>query len=423
MQIAVELSAMPKPKAKSYPHLDDAFRHHEIMETSNDAYGQGGGQDDLLLEKDYYPLDLVRQQLEYEGLLHKACAYDFTESHEIDSDVSDLSSISPSPPFLGLNAVWQARLLLIFSAALYGTNFTFVKILNENMPVQIATSLRFALAAIVTLALVTVHSLVQKPKENDCSATGTNEDFSHNFQNDQAMGAIIGGFEVGLWNAVGFLFQATGLETTSASTSAFICSLAVVTVPILDFLAGKKILTRQIVGAMLAVLGVAFLELDGVQAAGEGMSKGDLFSLMQPIFFGLGFWRMEHYMRKFPTEAMTLTASQLAVIAMASTASFLISSGGELPDPGQLMIWLSNPTIVGAIVWTGLITTALTVYMETLALKTLSAAETTMVFSTEPIFGGACAAFVLGEKFGLGGVAGSVMVLGGCLWSGKDKQS
>ena len=87
------------------------------------------------------------------------------------------------------------------------------------------------------------------------------------------------------------------------------------------------------------------------------------------------------------------------------------------------MIWLSNPTIEGAIVCTGLITTALTVYTETLALKTLSAAETTMVFSTEPIFGGACAAFVLGEQFGLGGVAGSVMVLGGCLWSGKDKHS
>jgi drug/metabolite transporter (DMT)-like permease len=55
--------------------------------------------------------------------------------------------------------------------------------------------------------------------------------------------------------------------------------------------------------------------------------------------------------------------------------------------------------------------------METLALKTLSAAETTMLFSTEPIFGGACAAAVLGEQFGLGGFIGAAMVLSGCIAS------
>ena len=261
----------------------------------------------------------------------------------------------------------------------------------------------------------------------------------------------MGGAEVGLWNAIGYLSQAQGLETTPAGTSAFICSLAVVVVPILDFLIGKKISSREAFGAMLAVVGVGFLELDGFMqqagvagtladtnlvglaslgasaGAGDGLnihlSHGDMLSLVQPFAFGLGFWRIEHYMRKYPTEAMRITASQLSTIALASIAGFLVTSNGDMPDASQFMEWMSTPVIVGALCWTGLITTALTVYMETLAMKTLSAAETTMLFSTEPLFGGVCAATVLGEQFGVGGLIGGALVLAGCLASNIDMSS
>lgn len=345
----------------------------------------------------------------------------------IYAKVKALSSLDV--PNLGLDSVWQARILLLISAALYGTNFTFVKILNENMPGSAGTAIRFALAGLVTIPLAFQRSAtvnddssnfnMNVPLVNDETETQI-QDYSQ----IATKGAILGGAEIGLWNAIGYLTQAAGLETTNAGTSAFICSLAVVVVPILDFLTGKKISSSQTLGALLAVVGVAFLELDGFQgnlAAGQGiaLSTGDMLSLVQPLAFGVGFWRMEHYMRKFPNEAMKLTASQLSVIAMASVAFFLATSGGVagIPDFNQLAEWMSSPLIVGSLLWTGIMTTALTVYMETLALKTLSAAETTMLFSTEPIFGGACAAAVLGEQFGLGGLIGAAMVLSGCIAS------
>ena len=131
-------------------------------------------------------------------------------------------------------------------------------------------------------------------------------------------------------------------------------------VPLIDVLVGKKILPREIVGALLAVVGVGLLEFDGIKEAGNGMalSQGDLYSLVQPVAFGIGFWRMEHYMRKFPTEAMKLTASQLSVIALSSVVCFLFSTGGigGLPNQSQLIDWLSSPYILGSIFWTGLIT-------------------------------------------------------------------
>eukprot|EP00957_Ditylum_brightwellii_P135656 10344898-Ditylum_brightwellii.AAC.1 len=229
------------------------------------------------------------------------------------------------------------------------------------------------------------------------------------------------GFEVGVWNSIGYIAQAVGLQTTDASKSAFICSLAVVIVPILDFLTGKKLPLRKAVGAAMAIVGVGFLEFGGISdLSATTISSGDLLSLVQPLMFGIGFWRMEAAMNKFPTEASRLTAGQIWAVFAASSAYCLISGtigDATLPQMSQVMSWLSDPIILGELFWTGTITTAFTVYMETCALKTLSAAETTLLFSTEPLWGAAFAAIVVGERFGFSSAMGAALILGGCIYS------
>lgn len=59
---------------------------------------------------------------------------------------------------------------------------------------------------------------------------------------DSRLMATLWGLEVGMWNSFGYVAQAVGLETTLASKSAFLCSMAVVIVPLLDWIAGKKTL-------------------------------------------------------------------------------------------------------------------------------------------------------------------------------------
>lgn len=242
--------------------------------------------------------------------------------------------------------------------------------------------------------------------------------------------AVFAGFEVGLWTAIGYLAQAEGLETTDAGKSAFICSLAVVIVPILDFLSGKEILFRQVLGALMAVIGVVFLETEAPLSITEGgggfnIDTGDLLSLVQPIAFGLGFWRMEDAMRRFPEDAMKTTAAQLLAVFVISLGYCLISSSevGGLPEISQIMFWIKQPMILGALLWTGLVTTAFTVSLETLALKTLSAAETTMIFSTEPLFGTTFAGAVMGETFGPGCLIGGALILSACVISNINFES
>merc|ERR1712238_319284 len=91
-----------------------------------------------------------------------------------------------------------------------------------------------------------------------------------------------------------------------------------------------------------------------------------------------------------------------------------------LPTPSEILTLLQNPSILGMLFWTGVVTTAFTIYMETLALKTLSAAETTLIFSTEPLFGAAFAGVVANECFGIETAIGAVFIVGGCIVSGMD---
>jgi uncharacterized membrane protein len=162
----------------------------------------------------------------------------------------------------------------------------------------------------------------------------------------------------------------------------------------------------------MAVAGVGFLEFGG--GASLSLSSGDLASLLQPLAFGVAFWRMETAMRRYPQEANRSTAGQLLAVFITSLIYCLSTCTIDLP---QIQGWLADPTILGALFFTGIITTALSLYMEAVALKTLSAAETTLILSTEPLWGAAFASFLIGEQFGMDAATGAALIIAGCIFS------
>ncbi len=369
-----------------------------------------------------------------------------TKKNHQATKTSSSSSIQPKSFEPTISSVWTARLLIVFAASLYGTNYSTIKILQESIPTEIGAALRFSVAALVTIPFLFQQKNVvveeeqgQEQKEknliNDNGAKGTSMPTTTTSSSSimDTHGAFIGGAEVGFWNFLGYMMQVIALQTTPAGTNAFISSLAVVIVPLLDVVSGKQILPRQIIGAMVAVVGVGFLQLDGLvdhMASGEPLlSSGMGHSLVQPFMFGIAYWRMEYYTRRVDASAgFQLTFAQLVTIASLMIGNVLWTNGGwwgglgmeegrMIPEWSQVITWLSDPMIVGAILWTGVVTTTLGIFIETQALKTISAAETTMLYSTEPIFGSVIAAIVLGETLGVTGVFGGALILGGCLYS------
>lgn len=322
-----------------------------------------------------------------------------------------------------MNNIWVARISLLTVSAFYGSNFGCVKILNQALNPSVAAACRFTLAALIFLPFL------------------LKTDFNPSDKTKSSMPIIMGGFEVGLYCAVAYWSQAQALITSPASTVAFICSLAVVVVPLLDFAfkkdQKKDTMMLSILPALLAALGVACLELGGTEAPGVG----DLWATLQPLFFGLGFWRVERHMKKAvrPGDTQRFTGAMMLSVAAASWVwtgfDFILPSfkgiiGSDVaPDAFasaisdaqanimQQFSHFSDWHVVLAILWTGIVTTALTSFVENKSMKQLSASESTIIYSTEPLWGTAFAAVTLHESMGWNTAVGALFIMSACLWS------
>jgi hypothetical protein len=132
-------------------------------------------------------------------------------------------------------------------------------------------------------------------------------------------------------------------------------------VPILDVMFKGKILKqRELVSVLLACFGVGLLELG--PSGGLHVTSGDLLAFAQTIFFGIGYWRLESESHAHSNQAARLTVGQLTAVACGAVVYALTEIGlghVDIASMDQLVDWLGDPFILGALVWTGLVSTAL----------------------------------------------------------------
>ena len=198
--------------------------------------------------------------------------------------------------------------------------------------------------------------------------------------------------------------------------SAFFNSLAVVLVPILDMVFKSKSLTVQTaMSILLSCFGVGLLELGP-----EGdltFTWGDMYAMGQTFCFGIGYWRLEAVSHQHSHQSGRLTVGQLGGVAAGSTLFALLElvfDEDGFPSIEQWIDWLGNYFILGALIWTGLVSTALALYLETVALKVISASELTLIMTSVSLWGAAFAYITLGEVLSPIGMFGGVLIMIGC---------
>jgi len=365
----------------TYPHVH-AFRHHH-------QFGVTAIQTKRAITTHMRQIPRLRHR---NGFSAARMQESGTDASFRGGETQGIKDKSGMPGLAGLDGISTARLVILGVAALYGTNFGSVKILESSLDPSAAAFVRFGIASLAMLPL-----LKNLRKE-----------------------AIRPGLEIGTLAFMGYFAQGVGLQTCHASTVAFLCSLAVVVCPLLDVLEGARLGTKAWTSVGLAIAGTAVLELAGADMPGTG----DLWALIQPLAFGAGFWRCERAMRQLPDQAAPLTAIQILTVDLLSMVWMLSDTAMHPGSAGHVMQEilhsLQDAHLLLALLWTGIATTAITVGLETWALGKLTSAETTVLFATEPLWGTAFAHVMLGEHVGSNAFVGGSLILAACLFRVVD---
>ena len=280
---------------------------------------------------------------------------------------------------------WAPRLILLGCCVLYGTNFAFGRLLNDSLSPSVICGLRFSLAAaVLSPALKDIERELIRP-------------------------AIL----CSLLVALGYVGQAVSLETISAGKSGFICSLSVITCPLLESLVdGRRIGAPLMAAIALSIGGVAALELGGIDPPGAG----DLWAMTQPIGFGAAFFKTNAMMRKFPRQTLPITAVQVAGVCIISLVWMLV----EAWHKDNLDISLVEPLlrdhhVAMELVYIGIVSTALTCIGETKALGSVSSGDASILMTTEPLWAAVFGALLMGESLGANAWVGGALILSACL--------
>ena len=263
---------------------------------------------------------------------------------------------------------------LVAVTAIWGSTFVVVKDAIERMPVLDFLAWRFALGAVVMLAV--------RPRA-----------VARLSRDGKRHGALLG---VAL--GAGYLFQTFGLQTADAAVSGFITGMFVVFTP----LAAGLLLRHRVGGAawvavVLATIGLALLSLEGLR-----IGRGEALTLLCAVAFalhivGLGEWSRRH-------DAYALAVVQLAVVAVGCA---LGAVAGGFAVPPDLGVW-------GALALTAVLATAVAFVVQTWAQAHLAPTRAAVIMTMEPVFAGAFAA-IAGETFGLRKLAGAVLILAAML--------
>jgi drug/metabolite transporter (DMT)-like permease len=189
------------------------------------------------------------------------------------------------------------------------------------------------------------------------------------------------GLWLGLVLATLFWLQTDGLRFTTTSKSGFITGLYVIFTPMVALLVGDRLRRFHVLGALVALAGLALLVREPGTAWG-GWNRGDSETFLAAILCGFHIVMTAHFARR--SSAWVLAFIQVAVTCVVSLAITL-----ALPAPfgfQEAGLALARGGTWVALGFMGLLATTLAFYVQSTMQARLGATECAIIFSSEPVW-------------------------------------
>ena len=279
-----------------------------------------------------------------------------------------------------------AHLLLIAVTLVWGTTFPLVKAALREVSPLTFNVLRMTLAALLLNAANrrSVRGLTRKQVKLGATA--------------------------GMFLALGYELQTTGLTLTTPSKSAFLTGLVVVMVPLLSLIPGLRAAgmprphPAAYVGAAMAFIGIVLLTSD----AGAGLALLSGMHLGEWLSFGCAVAFAIHLLT-LARGAGAMPARALGTLQISFAAVFMLLF---LPlDRHPHLHWTA--LVMFALAITAVLATAAAFTIQSWAQQHLPASHTALIFTLEPVFAWLTSLIFLGERLGPRALTGALLILVG----------
>ena len=210
---------------------------------------------------------------------------------------------------------------------------------------------------------------------------------------------FIQGTILGLIFIIGQGLQTLGLNYTTASNSAFLTSLSVIFAPFIGrIILGEKLKWKYIILLLQAIIGVYFLT--GLST--NSLNIGDMMTIICAVAFGFQIVLVQKYtMLRTDTDIVSLVFWQTL-----TNAIFYIFITFFTRD----ITFDINPVAWIAILYTGILTTSLTLIIQFKYQKITTVQRASLIYTLEPLFGYLTALLLLGEVLTLNGYIGAALI-------------
>jgi len=213
------------------------------------------------------------------------------------------------------------------------------------------------------------------------------------------------GIILGILLFASYAFQTVALKYTSASNTGFLTGLNVVLVPLFGALLFRHPIGRNIRwGVGLAVTGLFLLCTNGSLS----FNNGDLLATICGGCVALHLLFTSRFARHEASDVYLLTALQLSTVGVLSLA--VAGLRGQ-----HVFVW--HPELFWTLVICVLVATIFAFLVQTSMQRSISPSHTALIFCTEPVFAAGYAYFAAGERLGVFGFVGALLILAGMVIS------
>ena len=274
---------------------------------------------------------------------------------------------------------------LLVCSIIWGLAFVAQKKASENITPLFLNGIRFFIAG---LLLIPIAIYIIKKKREEATKLSVKK-------------TIFIGMLTGLFLCIASNIQQFGIERTSTGKAGFLTAMYIVLVPIFTFVVFKKKLTfMQIIGIVIAVVGVGLISLKNDFT----INIGDLLCMAGAIFFTIEIMIVDYYSKEI--DPFILSMICFLTLGVLSLSVAIPVEGSKFSMDG-----IKNALL--PLLYLAIGSSCIAYTLQNLGQKRIDGTPASLLMSLESVFALIGGIFIMGDRLSIKEWIGCVLLLAG----------